>query len=327
MKATRIISAALLVWLVSCGKSSDAPVCAIADLYKTASEFGTLDAVRRDSLISADSLQWRAFLDVVAPDTVVPVDTTIISRWSKSAPVRIFTPAVDSVWPDTHPLQAQLGTILFKAGSEGLALPERKYAAVVWGNLKSILFVDNVMLIALNHYLGEDYEGYKGSIWPAYVRHEKTPGNLPYDMAEALVGSSYGYDGGDYATALSRMLYEGALIEAKMRLVKDATEAGALGYTAEQMDWFAHNERQIWETLITKKLIYDTSAETKARLVERAPATTIIAPFVPPRAGRYIGYAIVKSYLDRHPDTSLGELLSPSFYNRESTLVESGYQG
>lgn len=298
--------------------------CDIAPLYKSVVEFADMSESQRDSMMRADSVCLKAMFDVVSPGDM---SATHIIDWSRSPAVEVFSTVTDNVYPDVEGLSAQVGAILHNAEAEGIGLPERRYAAVVWGNLKSIVFVDNVMLIALNHYLGADFKGYNNSLWPAYMRTEKTPENLPYDIAEALIATEKPYEGGENATALSRMLYEGALIEAKMRLVKDASVALALGYNEAQLDWFEHNSVELWKMLVAGKYVYDVNPETASRLVDRAPATSILAPYVPGRAGRYVGYEILRAYQKRHGRQPLSTLLSPKFYNSESVLIESGYTG
>lgn len=302
----------------------DVEPCPIVPIYNYVYNVEHYNASKLDSIIHTDSAAFKAYFDIVSPGVV---DSAHLASWSASTPVRIFTPAVDSVYPDISILEHKLGGILKNASSQGLKFPSRKYAAVVWGNLKSIIFADDVMLIALNHYLGEDYKGYQNRLWPAYMRSEKTPVNLPYDITEALVATEFPFTDSDGTTALSRMIYEGALIETKMRLVPDADLAIALGYNDTQLDWFKHNSKELWQMAISKKLLYDTSKETAARLVDKSPSTSILSPYVPGRAGRYIGYMIVRSYIKRHPDTPLQYLLSSDFYNNDKTLPAAGYNG
>lgn len=322
-KTIFIVSALLAAATMSCDKSGYTPQ-PVAPLYIAAGHYDELGQAAIDSSLVAYAPEWRAFFSIV--DSGVS-DTVALASWSKSVPVRIFSPATDSVYPDTRVLEDALGAILYNAGRQGLELPQRRYAAVVWGRMQSMVFVDSVMLIALNHYLGEDYQGYHNRHFPAYLHIEKTPANLPYDLVEALVATQYPYQGGDGATALSRMLYEGALIEAKMRLVPDATLAGALGYNQGQLDWLEANSGQVWNLLVQKKLLYDTSAEVASRLVDRGVGTTILAPYVPARAGRFVGYSIITSYLEQNTAATLAQLLSPAFYKDQGILIESAYSG
>ncbi|MDE6288787.1 MAG: hypothetical protein K2M00_08405, partial [Muribaculaceae bacterium] len=219
----------------------------VTDLSSPLAGWSETDSVARDSVLKADSVEIKAMFSVLGHDK--PTDS-LLTAWSKSPAVKIFTPAVDSVYPTLNLLEKQLGSILYNAKIKNLDLPHRRYAAVVWGNMKSIVFTDSVMLIALNHYLGEDYSGYSHR-WPAYLRHEKTPENLPYDIAEALVATRYPYQGGHNSTVLSRMLYEGALICAKLALVPESNLAAALGYTDKELQWVEMNSAQLWQTMIS----------------------------------------------------------------------------
>lgn len=259
--------------------------------------------------------ETEAFLRTVGAES--------LGEWSKSRAVAVFTPDVDSVFADAIPTGTIVGNILKRADAQGLSFPARSYAAVVYGRPESIMFVDSTMLIALNHYLGAEYPGY--SHLPYYIREGKTPERMPYDIAEALTATSYPFIGTDNPTLLSRLLYQGALTEAKLRLVPGASKAEALGYTDEEYKYLEENERGIWQSIVASRLLYDTSPATADRLLAPAPAVTITTPSAPGRAGRYIGYKIVASYLTNHPGTDLTQLLDSTFYNSTQTLAESGY--
>jgi hypothetical protein len=283
-----------------------------------------LSDVKRTHDFVPDSLNdaVKAMMSVMGVDSI---DSQILNAWSSSSAVCVFTPPVDSVYPTLIPLEHQLGVILKNAEDEGLNLPNYSYAAVVWGKHIPIVFVDDIMLIALNHYLGSTYPGY--SRWPEYQRITKSPDFLPYDLAEALVASNNVFVGDtNKATVLNLMLYNGAITEAKMRLVEDADEAHALGYTDEQMQWLNVNERELWQSLVGKNLLYDVSDFTKEKLIDPTPATSILSANAPGRVGRFLGYKIVKAYLKHNPDKKLKHLLLPEFYMSKETLINAQYE-
>lgn len=322
MKIRRILPALIAIGAIFTACRDNSAPQPVNALYRPLARASQMTDASLDSLIAADGPELSAMFGFLYGDTAP--DAATLRTWSSGPAVAIFGPAVDSVYPDITPIEQQLGHILDKAADLQLALPQRRYAAVVWGNLKSMVITDSVMLIALNHYLGEDYEGYNNRLWPVYKRIEKTPARMPYDMAEVLVATQYPYDGGDNPTALSRMLYEGALAIARLRVVDGATPASALGYTDDQWRWFEENERMLWDAVVSRNLLYDTNPLTVSQLVDPAPATSVIEPYVPPRAGRYIGYRIMESYL-KHNDTPLPELLSASVYNNSATLQMARY--
>ncbi len=318
------VGSILMILMASCrdtGSVHSEDGAPVANLVRVIDEYHSLDSAARMDTLSLYRPEITALMKTLSEDSL---SDNMVDAWSSSLAVEKFTPVVDSIFPSIEPLSGALGNILKRSEENNLELPHRKYAAVVYGRPESILFVDSVMLIALNHFLGADFEGY--SHWPVYRRLDKTPENLPYSIAEALVGTSYPYraSGAD-ATLLSRMLYEGALATAKMKLVKDAKLSAVLGYNARDMEWLEKNESEIWRELVSKKLLYDNSELTADRFIAPAPAIRDMGTQWPGRVGRFIGYRIVQAYLTRHPETKLNELLSPTFYTSSMTLPDSGY--
>lgn len=307
-----IVSAALsLVVFASCENKENrqhapVPVCDLVSLMR---DYSGMSSDERAAAYDADSTAVKAFMLTLGVDE--PTDSLLLA-WSSSRAVEVFTPDVDSVFPDRNIVGKTLGMIIDNAASLDLGLPKRRYAAVVYGRPESVLFVDSVMLIALNHYLGADYPGY--SHLPHYQRAVKTPEQLPYDISEALVATEYPYEEGESATLLSRMLYEGALALAKTRLVDASSPATALGYDEDTYQRLLKTEGDIWRTLVENRLLYDISPTTSRKLLSPGPDVNLGNMNFPSCLGRFIGYRIVESYMRKHPETTLPELLSLSFY-------------
>lgn len=300
------------------------PPIAVERLDRVAAQFGGLDDEAADSVYAADKALLDAYMTTVGmrPDSIGAVRA--LRLWSTTLPVAMFAPPADSVFPVGTPLDSILGNIVGGAREHGIPLPDRRYAAVVWGRPESILFDGDVMLIALNHYLGEHHEAY--SRWAEYRRSLKRPDMLPYDIAEALVATQMPYQpAADGDKVYARMLYEGALAEAKMQLIKDAKLQNALGFTDKQLADLQTNEAYIWNHLVNDKLLYSSDAEVMHRLFDLLPYSSVISPQAPGRAIRYTGWRIVRAYLDKHPDTTLPELLTPTFYNNADVLRQAGY--
>ena len=313
--ATLVLALSALLGLASCS-GTELQHVEVAPLYKSMARYAAMDSLQRDSLMRADGTAIRDVLSYMGRDDAS--DSTLV-EWAHSPAVAIFTPPTLQVYPSVAPVADELSYIVTNAGTQGLDLPRRHYAAVVWGNIKPIVFTDSCMLIALNHYLGADFEGY--AALPDFIRATRTPAMLPYAMAEALVGVQYPYVRTPESTVLSRLVYEGAMAEAKLRLVDGATLAAVLGYDEEQLRTLEARYNELWNQLVAKNMLYTTSEEIADRLVAPAPFTSVLGNDVPGRAGRFIGYCIVSNYLNGNPQTTLAELLSPDFYNNKAILI------
>ena len=91
------------------------------------------------------------------------------------------------------------------------------------------------LYVGLNHYLGENYPPY--GYFPDYLRVRKIPARVIPDIVETLLHRDFPYAPEcDYPTVLSRILYEGVLVEAVMQIA-GVSEQTALGYDDQQMEW------------------------------------------------------------------------------------------
>lgn len=247
-----------------------------------------------------------------------------VEWWAESEAVKMFQPAVDSVFPSLDKQEFQLAHILHRAQLKHFGLPDNlKFGAVVWGKPQPIVRVDSVVLIALNHYLGADFEGY--SHWEYYRRAEKTPRNISYDLAASLMATQYPFATKTAPTLLSWMLYEGALVEARMTLVPQASLNIALGYDAKELEYLEDNTKGIWDDMKLMKIIYSTDPNIIDRFIAPSPVSPLVNYKVPGRIGRYIGYKIVLEYLKNNPSTALVDIFKPEFYDNPQTLINSGF--
>lgn len=288
----------------------------IKPLYRELAEFGHMNQSQRDSVMTVFGHDIDLMMAFLGKDSV---SEDMLIEWSYSPTVKMFMPAVDSVFPSLDPLQNTFGLILANASSENIRIPDYEYVATVWNSRKSIVIADTTVMIALNHFLGEDFVGY--SSWEKYLRPDKTPTRLPYALTEALIATNYPYHVTENSTILSRMMYEGAMIYIKLKIIPSATLSDALGYTTDELEWLDRHYKEMWETVIGKDIIYSTSSMIAKRLFDPAPNSSILSQEYPGRVGRYIGYRIVLDYMENNAKTDLPFLLSPEFYNNPAVLV------
>ncbi|MDE6782424.1 MAG: hypothetical protein K2J17_01755, partial [Paramuribaculum sp.] len=194
-----------------------------------------------------------------------------------SRPVEVFGPDVRARLSDLKPVEESLGELAARLPHvlPAVKMPSR-LSGIILPYRQSVVVADSLLLVGLNHYLGSDYEGY--ATFDSYTRGQKTIERMPYHIAEAIVGSAYPYRESEGATALSRMLYEGAMVEVLSQLFPDAAPAQLMGYTEQQMDDLNANESTLWQRIIAGNMLYDVDPMTAARLVEPAASTSVISP-------------------------------------------------
>lgn len=316
----------LVAFIVSCDSStSKTTSLKINRLDLELSKYSTMtpqEQQRIDSTMSRGITVIKMMFNIGHPD-----DSAFV-KYVHSEAVKQFSPLVETKFPNLDDLEVAMGGVKQNMAKD---LPEVKMADLytfVSPYNQSIYIPDgdSTMLIALNHYLGKEHEVYKGR-FEEYQCRLKEPQYIPYDVVETLLATTFIYMPTGEETLLNKMLYAGAIAEAKMRLIPDASLALALGYDDEQLEWLEDNQQKAWEALVSKNLLYSKSYMDIEKLLNPSPATAILHPEAPGRAGRYFGYKIVKAYLEKNPQTTLSQLLSPNFYNNQQSFLSSAYEG
>ena len=281
-----------------------------------------LDLALRDTAVPLPPEMEDAARTLFALSGYGVLTDSALSVYAATPSILVHAHAVDSLWSDLRPLESSLGRMKFNYTH---LFPDNVFPsvyAVVSPFNQSVFTADTLLFLGLNHYLGASYAPY--GYFPDFIRQRKVPARILPDIAEALMRRDYPYQPqSEYPTVLSRMLYEGALTEVVMQLA-GMSEQEALGYTDEQMAWLEKNERRIWEKLVVEKMLFSTDPQLASSLVSPAPFTSAVNPESPGMAGRFIGHRIVSSYLDRRA-RPVSWLLTPAFYESQTSLSDSGY--
>jgi gliding motility-associated lipoprotein GldB len=170
-----------------------------------------------------------------------------------------------------------------------------------------VIYTDSLVLISLDLYLGKDHRFYE---FPDYVRQNFEPEQIMPDLV-----SSFGFNRiapPKDRTLLSLMIYFGKEQYLKDRLLPDATDAVKMGYTPEQIEWAKVNEAEIWRYFVENKLLFDTNSKLPPRFINPAPFSKFYLELdneSPGRLGIWLGWQIVRSYMENNKDVTLQELL------------------
>lgn len=164
----------------------------------------------------------------------------------------------------------------------------------------------NKIGLGLEMYLGKDNEIIQKLGYPLYMKDKMDETYLLTDIAHSWIMTNIlGDFSGD--TFLEEMIYYGKLrygVEAALPEMNDAT---ILRYTENEFDFAMASEYNIWQFIIDMEWIYSTDMKTKMRFFNEAP-TTVGIDGSPGRIGQFMGWRMVKTFMDENEDVSLEEL-------------------
>lgn len=164
-----------------------------------------------------------------------------------------------------------------------------------------VIYTDSLVLVALDLYLGEDHRFYE---FPNYFRQTFTQRQIMPDMAEAFAETVVRYP--TDRTLLSQMIYYGKQLYLKDLLIPDYSDAEKIGFTEEQWQWCLENEKEMWRYFIEESLLFSTDSKLLQRFITPAPFSKFYLEIdneSPGRVGIFLGWQIVRSYMNQSGNT------------------------
>lgn len=188
---------------------------------------------------------------------------------------------------------------------------------------KPVIVGDSVVIIALDVYLGEGFSKYRSLGLPHYKIRCMTNNNIAVDVMKAM----YTSDLAPYhkqKTMIERMVAAGKLLYYLDAVLPDVPDSLKICYTSKQMQWIEENKINVWAFFVKNKLFYSADYKLQTKLILDGPFTTGFSNDSPPRLGIWLGWQIVREYMDNHPDVSLESLINDA--DAQAIFNRSGYK-
>ena len=169
------------------------------------------------------------------------------------------------------------------------------------------IYTGDYLFVSLDTYLGKDHEFYLGI--QEYLKKNFSKEQMVSDAA-AEIAENY-VPRAESRTFLSQMLYYGKLLYLKDKFIPFKSDASKIGYTEKELEWAKANEDQIWRYFVENEIIYDTDSQLYSRFLYPAPFSKFYLELdaeSPARLGQYIGWKIIRSYMDKN-DVSIKSML------------------
>ncbi len=181
---------------------------------------------------------------------------------------------------------------------------------------------NDVLGIGLEFYLGDAFQHYDPNLFPIYIQRTMNADHLVPKVMQALIANYLGEARG--TMLLDFMIRNGVELYIKKQLLPHEPDTVILEFSEEQLKWLADNEAQIWAHLLNEELLHSINYRQFQKLITPSPNVPNMPSQAPGRVGNWVGYKIVESYVKKHPQKSLTDLLS--FEDAQKVLAESRYR-
>jgi len=187
----------------------------------------------------------------------------------------------------------------------------KKVVAFQSGFNYNITTSDSTLGIGLEMYLGGNNKFYKMLQWPNYKVNQLSKEYLVSDAMKGWIINSFD-NNEPVNNLLSHMIFYGKLYYCMDAVLPTTPDSIKIGYTTNQIAYCEKFEKKLWAYFTEKERLYKNDLKEVAEYTAEGPFTSAISKECPPRIAMWVGWQIVRSYMNRNEKVSLEELMRTS---------------
>ncbi|MCC9168288.1 gliding motility lipoprotein GldB [Pontibacter harenae] len=187
-------------------------------------------------------------------------------------------------------------------------VPEVKTFVTGLGSMGADLFVsDSLIVFGLDYFIGEGAT-YRPQAYDYILQRYKRENMVPSAML--LLSNRFNKTNFADRTLLAEMINVGKAYYFVKSAMPCVADSAIIGFTGQQIADVNYNEGRVWAHFIEKSLLYEKSPVVLNRYIGERPNVPEIDAKAPGRVGAWVGWQIVKKYMERHPEVTLPELMA-----------------
>lgn len=170
------------------------------------------------------------------------------------------------------------------------------------------IYSNQFVFVSLDCYLGKEHKFYAD--FTEYQRMTLEENQILPDLVTSFCNDKIARI--EDRSLLSLMIYHGKELYMKDKLIPSYSDAAKIAYTEEQIKWCQENEYQMWSYFIENDLLYEANVKNEFRFINEAPFSKFYLEIdneSPGRVGQWLGWQIVRSYMENN-DVLLQDLLA-----------------
>jgi hypothetical protein len=169
--------------------------------------------------------------------------------------------------------------------------------------------------VALQFHMGEKFSFYRSlqgqAQFPDYILRRLTPAMIPVNCMKTVVDDLFP-DQSAGRPMIEQMVDRGRRLYLLNRFLPDEDEHQLIGYSKEQLSKCYENEAVIWEMFLNNDLLNNSESNIIKNYIGDSPKTQNLGDDAPGNIGSFSGWQIVKTYMEKFPNTKVEELMMMS---------------
>ena len=170
------------------------------------------------------------------------------------------------------------------------------------------------LAIGLQLYAGKQFSFYTSmqgqEMYPSYISRRFEPAYITSNCMKAISQDLF-VDKSDNKPLIEQMIDKGKYWWLVSQFMPEAEDSLITGYTAKQTDWCQKNEGLIWNFFLqSNNELYNLDPDIIKNYIGDAPNTLGMPDVSPGNIGPWVGWQIIKAYLDKNPSTTPLQLMT-----------------
>jgi hypothetical protein len=187
---------------------------------------------------------------------------------------------------------------------------------------KDLVVSDTVILIGLDYFVGKNAQ-FRPQVFDYQLNKYEKDYIIPQIINQ--LAQKYALVEPADKSMLADMLYFGKCHQFTKTILPNTPDSLIIGYSQIELDDTEASQEIVWGHFIDQKLLFETSAFTKSKYLDERPHTAEISPDCPGRIGHWLGWKIIKKYVEQKPKESIISLMKNQ--KAQQIFEESKYKG
>ena len=179
--------------------------------------------------------------------------------------------------------------------------------------VQSDIITSNTLGVGLQLHLGNNFSYYTTQqgleLYPAYISKRFEQDNIAINLAKNIVDDIYPITESD-KPLVQQMIEKGKRLYILNSFVPTADEYKLIGYTDEQIKACYKKEQAIWDLFVKNGYLQITDKNSIKNYLDESPKTQELGDGAPGNIGAFVGWQIVKKYMQKNAATTLQQLIN-----------------
>ena len=180
--------------------------------------------------------------------------------------------------------------------------------------------------VGLQLHMGKNFSVYQTEmgqqLYPTYISRRFEPAYIPVNCMKNIIDDLFPDNSGD-RPLIEQMIEKGKRMYLLDKFLPYTEDSLKIGYTKKQLEGCYENEGLIWNFFLKNNLLFSIDPAMNKNYVQDGPKTEELGEGSPGYIGLFVGWQIVKKYMDKNSELSLQQLMKT---NAKKIFEESKYK-